>query len=379
MGQGLRARSPIGAEKPATSTARSSTSAARWLPAARTDSGHDWSISIADPRRRDRPVLALRLSNRRSLDLGRFGEGPRRRRAPHRALLDPRNGEPAAGFRIGHGHRSLGARRGHPVDRVLRPRPGEGPRAFGRLRQRGCPERSAVPRRPRGDGLEARYEPRSIARLVISADTTGGGRPFDGADLDFRRSLPCIAYLESRDRLILALAGALAARAEPRRRPRRRRPRRSGCCAVEKLLAETRCELAQVKAASTSAGTDARLDEHRAQGRHPRPGDPKHEDRRGGRRECVGERSGRDRGRASPAPAAPMPRDEKQSLDGSGRTAASRVYGIKRASRSAATARCCTRTSPATDQSGDALGRRGRSRSCGRSSTSATSSTSTSS
>ncbi len=133
-------------------------------------SGHDWSISIADPRRRDRPVLALRLSNAGAStsgdsERGRVVDG---RRIGH--LIDPRNGEPAEDF----GSVTVIAPSALDADIlstaffVLGP---EGGLALSdRLRREGVPN-EALFLVVRGDALEARYSP-GVPRFVISADTT---------------------------------------------------------------------------------------------------------------------------------------------------------------------------------------------------------------
>ncbi len=129
---------------------------------------------------------------------------------------------------------------------------------------------------------------------------------------------------------ILALAGALAAAAQTPTPAAPLTPEER-MLRLEKLLDETRSELAQVKAASTSAGTDARLAEiERKVDILAR----EIEAMKLGEAAAAGVSANAPDAiavAASPAPAAPMPRDEKQSLDRFGLgLSASRVYGIKR-------------------------------------------------
>jgi len=133
-------------------------------------SGGDWSIAIADPRRRDRPVVALRLVNASASTSGdsersRFVAG---RQVGH--LLDPRTGEPAEDF----GSVTVLAPSALDADIlstaffVLGPE--RGLALSERLRSEGVPN-EALFLVVRGEALEARSSP-GISRFVISADTT---------------------------------------------------------------------------------------------------------------------------------------------------------------------------------------------------------------
>ena len=130
--------------------------------------GRDWSITVADPRRRDQPVVALRLSNASAStsgnsERGRVVEG---RRIGH--LLDPRTGEPASEF----GSVTAVAPSALHSDIlstaffVLGPE--EGLALSERLRREGIPN-EALFLVVRGDRLEARFSP-GIPSLVLSAD-----------------------------------------------------------------------------------------------------------------------------------------------------------------------------------------------------------------
>lgn len=134
------------------------------------DAGRDWSVGIADPRRRDRPVLALRLSNASASTSGdsersRFVAG---RRIGH--LLDPRTGEPAEDF----GSVTVIAPSALDAD-ILSTAffvlgPDAGLALSERLRREGVPN-EALFLVVRGDALEARCSP-GVPRFVISVDTT---------------------------------------------------------------------------------------------------------------------------------------------------------------------------------------------------------------
>jgi thiamine biosynthesis lipoprotein len=132
--------------------------------------GHDWSIAIADPRRRDRPVLELRLPNASASTSGdsersRVVDG---RRIGH--LLDPRTGEPAEDF----GSVTVIAPSALDAD-VLSTAffvlgPDRGLELSERLRGEGVPN-EVLFLIVRGESLEARSSS-GISRFVISADTT---------------------------------------------------------------------------------------------------------------------------------------------------------------------------------------------------------------
>jgi thiamine biosynthesis lipoprotein len=61
-------------------------------------SGGDWSITIADPRRRDRPAVALRLTDASASTSGNSERGRNVGGVRIGHLLDPRTGRPAEDF-----------------------------------------------------------------------------------------------------------------------------------------------------------------------------------------------------------------------------------------------------------------------------------------
>ena len=127
-----------------------------------------WRIPVADPRDRQKTVAELGLANLSAStsgnsERGRVVDG---RRVGH--ILDPRTGEPARGLRLGHRRRAVRARRRHPVDGLLRPRPRDGLALSAALRKEGV-ENEALFLVVRGAGLEAVSSP-GIASLVLSAD-----------------------------------------------------------------------------------------------------------------------------------------------------------------------------------------------------------------
>lgn len=68
------------------------------LARGKNDDGRDWTVSIAHPRQRQRPVVVLALPN---LSASTSGNSERKREVSHRNighLLDPRTGEPARDF-----------------------------------------------------------------------------------------------------------------------------------------------------------------------------------------------------------------------------------------------------------------------------------------
>ncbi len=136
----------------------------------RDASGAAWSISVADPRHRDRPAVALRLADASASTSGnseraRVVDG---RRIGH--LLDPRTGEPAADF----GSATVVSPSALHADIlstaffVLGPE--DGLALSEKLRREGVPN-EVLYLVVRGDALEARYSP-GIPDLVIPADTT---------------------------------------------------------------------------------------------------------------------------------------------------------------------------------------------------------------
>ncbi len=134
------------------------------------DAGRDWSVAIADPRRRDRPVLALRLSN---ASASTSGDSERRRVVAGRRIghvLDPRTGEPAEDF----GSVTVIAPSALDAD-ILSTAffvlgPDAGLALSDRLRLEGVPN-EALYLVVRGDALEARSSP-GVSRFLISVDTT---------------------------------------------------------------------------------------------------------------------------------------------------------------------------------------------------------------
>ena len=136
----------------------------------RDGSGRDWSISIADPRRRGRPVLALRLAN---VSASTSGDSERSRVVDGRRighLLDPRTGEPAEDF----GSVTVIAPSALDAD-ILSTAffvlgPDAGLALSETLRRQGV-SNEALFLVVRGDALEARSSP-GVPGFVISVDTT---------------------------------------------------------------------------------------------------------------------------------------------------------------------------------------------------------------
>lgn len=137
--------------------------------------GHDWTVSVADPRRRDRAVARLRIADASASTSGnsersRVVSG---RRVGH--LLDPRTGEPAEDF----GSVTVVAPSALEADIlstaffVLGPEPGLALSA--RLRAEGVAHETLF-LVVRGDRLDARFSP-GLPRLVISADAVVDGLP----------------------------------------------------------------------------------------------------------------------------------------------------------------------------------------------------------
>ncbi len=132
--------------------------------------GRDWTVSVADPRRRDRAVATLRLANASASTSGnseraRVVSG---RRIGH--LLDPRTGEPAADF----GSVTVVAPTGLDADILSTALFVLGPQAGLALSERlraGGVAHEALFLVERDDRLEARFTP-GIPRLVVSADAT---------------------------------------------------------------------------------------------------------------------------------------------------------------------------------------------------------------
>lgn len=135
--------------------------------------GVDWTIAIADPRQRRRPVIVCSLAN---LAASTSGNSERGREVSHRRighLLDPRNGEPAPDF----GSVTVLAPSALVADVlstaffVLGPR--EGLALSARLRAQGT-SHEALFLVERGDVLEAVASP-GIPALVLSVDDTVRG------------------------------------------------------------------------------------------------------------------------------------------------------------------------------------------------------------
>ncbi len=139
------------------------------LARGKDDAGRDWSVAIADPRRRDRPVLALRLAN---ASASTSGDSERRRVVAGRRIghvLDPRSGEPAEDF----GSVTVIAPSALEAD-ILSTAffvlgPDAGLALSERLRREGV-SNEALFLVVRGDALEARFSP-GVPRFVISVDT----------------------------------------------------------------------------------------------------------------------------------------------------------------------------------------------------------------
>jgi thiamine biosynthesis lipoprotein len=135
--------------------------------------GSDWTIALAHPRRRDRPVLVLALPN---LAASTSGNSERGRKAAGRSvghLIDPRSGEPAPDF----GSVTVLAPSAMVADLlstaffVLGPR--EGPALSARLRAQGTPH-EALFLVEQGDALEAVVSP-GIPALVLSVEESVRG------------------------------------------------------------------------------------------------------------------------------------------------------------------------------------------------------------
>lgn len=130
--------------------------------------GRDWTVAIAHPRERRRPVVVLALPNLSASTSGNSERGREvsRRQVGH--LLDPRTGEPARDF----GSVTVLAPSALVADVlstalfVLGPR--EGLALSAQLRREGTPN-EALFLVDRGDGLEAVASP-GISPLVLSAD-----------------------------------------------------------------------------------------------------------------------------------------------------------------------------------------------------------------
>jgi len=136
----------------------------------RDASDRAWSVAIADPRRRDRPVITLRLGD---VSASTSGDSERSRVVGTRRighLLDPRTGEPAEDF----GSVTVVAPSALDADIlstaffVLGPE--KGLALSDRLRREGVPN-EALFLVVHGDALEARFSP-GVPGFVISADTT---------------------------------------------------------------------------------------------------------------------------------------------------------------------------------------------------------------
>lgn len=133
-------------------------------------SGTDWTIAIADPRHRGRPVVVLALP---SLSAATSGNSERGRDVAHGRLghvLDPRTGEPAQDF----GSVTVLAKSALVADVlstaffVLGPR--EGLALSAQLRREGTPN-EALFLVEHGDALEAVASP-GIPALIVSVDDT---------------------------------------------------------------------------------------------------------------------------------------------------------------------------------------------------------------
>jgi thiamine biosynthesis lipoprotein len=138
------------------------------LARGRDASGLPWTIAIADPRDRARPVVALRLSN---VSVSTSGDSERSRDIPGRRighLLDPRTGEPAEDF----GSVTVVAASGLDAD-VLSTAlfvlgPENGLALSDRLRREGLAN-EALFLVVQGEALEARTSP-GLRGLVLGAD-----------------------------------------------------------------------------------------------------------------------------------------------------------------------------------------------------------------
>lgn len=143
------------------------------LARGKNSKGMDWTIAIADPRQRRRPVVVLALAN---LAAATSGNSERGLEVSHRRIghvLDPRTGEPAPDF----GSVTVLAPSALIADVlstaffVLGPR--EGLALSARLRVQGTPH-EALFLVEQGDALEAVVSP-GIAALVLSVDSTVRG------------------------------------------------------------------------------------------------------------------------------------------------------------------------------------------------------------
>ncbi len=134
----------------------------------RDTEGRDWSIAVADPRRRDQSVVELRLSNASASTSGNSERGRVVEGRPIGHLLDPRTGEPAADFGsvTAVAPSALHADILSTAFFVLGPE--EGLALSEKLRREGIPN-EALFLVVRGERLEARFSP-GIPRLVLSAD-----------------------------------------------------------------------------------------------------------------------------------------------------------------------------------------------------------------
>jgi thiamine biosynthesis lipoprotein len=143
------------------------------LARGKDDGGNDWTVAIAHPQERARPVVVLALSN---LSASTSGNSERGRKVGHVRighLLDPRTGEPAKDF----GSVTVLASSALVADVlstalfVLGPQ--EGLALSARLRSRGTlNEALFLVEHP--DGLEAVASP-GVSSLVLSADTSVRG------------------------------------------------------------------------------------------------------------------------------------------------------------------------------------------------------------
>ena len=132
--------------------------------------GRAWTVAIAHPRERQRPVVVLALPG---LSASTSGNSERGRDVAHRRvghILDPRTGEPARDF----GSVTVVAKSALVAD-VLSTAyfvlgPSEGLALSARLRRDGVPN-EALFLVPKGDALEAVASP-GISPLVLSTDPT---------------------------------------------------------------------------------------------------------------------------------------------------------------------------------------------------------------
>ena len=233
----------------------------------------------AEDRGRARPDEPL------GFDLGQLRARPRRGRPPDRPHPRSAHRRARRGLRLGHGRRALGARRRHPLDGLLRARPRKGPRALGGPPQGRRRERSALSRRPRRRSSRPSRAPASPASFSRPTPVRwSASRP---NNLNFRREIPCFAYpvpwLSSSSRSAPPRSRRRRLRPRPRPRPRRCR-QEERLRQLEQLLADTRAELAKIKAVFDRRDDRRAARRAFAPHRHPRPGNPEHEDGRGGAR-----------------------------------------------------------------------------------------------